>query len=127
MLLEPRNRRHLNPTRTNRPQILSLSRNQHRRCRERNVRNRIVDLTPKEITPHKHSTTFDTNSSITASQSLSLQRSVGIRHHIPDSKIAIQLIERRRSKRPISSRTQRKTVIETLHHRDSWTERRFRA
>src|SRR5689334_5818783 len=116
MLLEPRNRRHLNPTSPNRPEILSLPRDQRRSGRKGDVRNRTVYLTPKEVTAHKNSTTFDTNSSITASQSLSLQRSIRIRHHIPDAKVAIKLIERRRSERMISRRTQRKSVIETLHH-----------
>ena len=58
---------------------------------------------------------------------LRLQRSVRIRHHIPDAKISIKLIECRRSKRTIRRSTQRNTAIETLHQGNSRAKRRFRS
>src|SRR5262245_48353308 len=47
--------RQLNATRTNRTEVLSLSSNQRGRSRERDVRDRIVDITPENITAHKQS------------------------------------------------------------------------
>src|SRR6185503_9074214 len=85
--------RQLSPTRTNRPEVLSLSSNERGRGREGDVRDRIVDITPENISTNKQSLErIETDSSLAARQSLRTQIGVRVCHHIPHAKVAVQLV-----------------------------------
>src|SRR6185503_16989490 len=126
MPLKLRHRRQFNSTRTNRPEVLSLSRDERRSCRERDVRNRIIDITPEHIATHKQSLTKWTKPDprLTASQPLRTQIGIRVRHHISHAEVAVKLVKRRRTKGAIRRRAQLNTLVETLRQPRARAKRR---
>src|SRR5215213_1994919 len=121
-------RRQLNPTCTNRPEVLSLSRNQRGRGQERYVRDRIVDITPENITAHKQSLIqlVETNPRLATREPLRAQISVRVGHDISHTKVAVELVECRRAKGAIRRRTHFNTFIETLRQPQTRAKRSLR-
>src|ERR1043166_2677880 len=98
-----RDRRQLHPARSNRAQVLPLARDERRCRRQRQIRNRIIDLAPEKVPTHKESLTklLQPHASLTARQPLRSQRWLRVRDDIANAKISIQLIQRRPPERSI--------------------------
>src|SRR5215213_4512409 len=126
---ELRHCRQLNPARTNRSEVLPLACDQCGRCRKSDVRNRVVDITPENISAYKQSLTkrIQTDAGLTAGESLRTQISIRVGHDISHTKVSVKLIERGRAKRSVRRSTHFNTLVEALRQPHTRAKRRFRS